>query len=517
MTGTAVQGESASFYRHHAQAIMKAEALLDRGFFPEALAKFRRVADQANDPDQKARALFFIGKINSVCLDQPAAALSLFNKIVTDYPTSSVSSDAFFETGIMFFDRKQYRKAYSIFTTFAKTYPWSMRCKAANIWAGIARDLLTNNRKTKLKSKIERIRPVNNRMLRVLIRNPEKRIRVRSSSTIDVADQVSKKMVYSGWGPVELTATGNRILINGHDSGVTACSIRTPASVLQVDGACFRGHFAIHVRDKKLYAINHVKFEEYLYGVIPEEMPPKWDKQALMAQAVAARTYALCMKHKNRHEDYDIEATTAAQVYGGYSAENMRTTAAVDATKGQVMTHNGRPIVAYFHSNSGGHTEDPVHVWNVKIPYLQAVPDNFSASAPGNGWEYFLPYDMMKTSLEKNGFSVGRIEQLKIIERSPSGRNRTIRIVAKKRTLDIPGNLFRAAMGETKIKSTMFKAVPCLKGVMIKGKGYGHGVGMSQWGARKMAMTGRSYRDILKYYYHGIKIMMIDNLKLIPA
>ena len=119
--------------------------------------------------------------------------------------------------------------------------------------------------------------------------------------------------------------------------------------------------------------------EKYLYGVVPREMPDSWAEQALMAQAVAARTYALYVKEKSVHPDYDLEATTASQVYGGIRAESQRSTRAVNATRGQVMTHDGKLIVAYFHSDSGGHTEDPSNVWNTDtIPYLCGVPERLN-------------------------------------------------------------------------------------------------------------------------------------------
>ena len=130
-------------------------------------------------------------------------------------------------------------------------------------------------------------------------------------------------MYYSGWGPLILTEKNNEILINGRNTGLRVCKIQSDATAIKVNGSQFRGFFTIHAKLNNLYTINHVNLEEYLYGVIPEEMPTRWDKQALMAQAVAARTYALCMKTKNRHEEYDIKSTTAAQVYGGYSAENI--------------------------------------------------------------------------------------------------------------------------------------------------------------------------------------------------
>ena len=141
------KGQSSPFVYHYAKTIVKAEALLNRGFFSEALAKFKMVADNSKDLDQKAKALFFTGKINSVYLDQQEKALKLFNRILTNYPESSVASDAFFETGIIFFDLKQYKKAHSVFTRYEKKYPGNPRQKSAKIWGDISKELFENKRK----------------------------------------------------------------------------------------------------------------------------------------------------------------------------------------------------------------------------------------------------------------------------------------------------------------------------------------------------------------------------------
>jgi stage II sporulation protein D (peptidoglycan lytic transglycosylase) len=511
------KGQSSSLRSQYKETMVMAEALLNRGFFSEALTNFEIVAAKSKSREQKARALYYKGKINSIYLDQPEKALHIFKRILTTYPESSAASDAFFESGIILFDRENYEKAHSVFTRFGKTYPGNPRQKSAEIWADISKELYKNKRKTNKKPKIEIEKKDEITPLRVLVKHPSKRIEVLSAGNIVISDNTSGKMYYSGWGPLILAEKNNKILINGSTTDLHECRIRSDANDIKVNGSQFRGFFTIHTKFHNLYTINHVNLEEYLYGVIPEEMPTRWDKQALMAQAVAARTYALCMKTKNRHEEYDIKATTAAQVYGGYSAENIRTTTAVNNTRGQVMTHNGRLIVAYFHSNSGGHTEDPVNVWNVKIPYLRAVPDNFSMSAPGNAWEFFLSYQGIKTRLHKNGIPVGPIKKLQIVEKSPSGRNRKIRIVTEKGVVNISGNMFRASIGEAKIKSTLFTITPYRKGIYFKGRGFGHGVGMSQWGARKMAMKGVNYKDILKYYYQDIRIVKMDNLHVNSA
>ncbi|MEE8552831.1 MAG: SpoIID/LytB domain-containing protein [Desulfobacterales bacterium] len=274
----------------------------------------------------------------------------------------------------------------------------------------------------------------------------------------------------------------------------------------------YRGTFTISSGPRGLEVVNHVPVEQYLYGVVPKEMSNKWDQEALMAQAVASRTYALYIKEKSSEKPFDVKATTASQVYGGYDAEARASNSAVDATRGQVMIYNGRLIIAYFHADSGGHTEDAKNVWNVNIPYLQGISDRFSKNRPGGEWVHFLSFDAVGNQLNRYGLDLGWIRTLKPAGNSRSGRTLQMMVVSDKGTFVFTSNNFRIKIGETKLKSTLFQIKPYRNGIIAKGNGYGHGVGMSQWGANRMARAGFSYRDILKYYYRGIRIIGFSSL-----
>jgi len=279
-----------------------------------------------------------------------------------------------------------------------------------------------------------------------------------------------------------------------------------------VDALPYRGSFIISAKPEGLELVNHLPLEQYLYGVVPREMPDTWAEHALMAQAVAARTYALYVSIKSRHKSYDLESTTDSQVYGGYNSESKRSNWAVDATRGKVITHDGKLIIAYFHSSSGGHTEDPANVWNTgEIPYLHGIPDRYSDKLPQGKWEYFLSYRDVLKRLNEHGLDISRLDQLKIIDKSNSGRYRTVIIYSNKGIYQLSSNHFRTTVGETRLKSTLFQMVHCPGGILFQGKGYGHGVGMSQWGARQMAQAGLTYQEILKYYYRDIKIVTLKS------
>lgn len=255
-----------------------------------------------------------------------------------------------------------------------------------------------------------------------------------------------------------------------------------------------------------LTVINELDLEEYLYGVLKLEVDPRWPAEALKAQAVAARTLAVYSLGRFRAEGYDVRATTDSQAYGGISAEDPRATAAVDATRGEILTFQGRPIFAAYHSDSGGHTESSEHVWGGRYPYLVGVPDPLTASA---SWTVRIDLPGLADRLRRAGKTVGGITAVEISELTPSGRAGAVRIVSSSGTITLRATELRTILGVGVLKSTMFTVRPVGGDPPVlefSGRGSGHGVGLSQWGARGQAMQGRSYADILHSYYSGVMI-----------
>ena len=157
------------------------------------------------------------------------------------------------------------------------------------------------------------------------------------------------------------------------------------SSLLELGGNAYRGSLVVISPGKTLDAVNHVGLEQYLYGVVPWEMPPSWSPEALKAQAVAARSYALAVRKTTG--SFDLYPDTRSQVYGGVRAEDRRTTAAIDATAGEILMHGGRVAVTYFHSTSGGRTASVEHEWGSRpIPYLVSVADPYSRISPHHRW-----------------------------------------------------------------------------------------------------------------------------------
>jgi stage II sporulation protein D len=483
--------------------------LLNKGMYLEALGMYEEIARYSDDSNNKAWALLFMGTTYSLYLDQYDAALQQFENVIKAFPDSPAAPEALFNGGIGFYKKGEFKRAYEIFTYYVSQYPQGIRRESAELWAESSK---TQMAATLKKTLPPRERVIEDTIIRVLIYNNGNKVTVNSEKTITVYKSFSRKTVFHGPGPLTFTKKGKYLAVNGRRINARICRLVSEGKTVMLNDSRYRGSFTISSGPRGLEVVNHVPVEQYLYGVLPKEMPNKWDQEALMAQAVASRTYALYIKEKSSEKPFDVKATTASQVYGGYDAEARASNSAVDATRGQVMTYNGRLIIAYFHADSGGHTEDAKNVWNVDIPYLQGISDRFSKNRPGGEWVHFLSFDAVRNQLNRYGLNLGWIRTLKPAGNSRSGRTLQMMVVSDKGTFVFTSNNFRIKIGETKLKSTLFQIKPYRNGIIAKGNGYGHGVGMSQWGANRMARAGFSYRDILKYYYRGIRIIGLSSL-----
>jgi stage II sporulation protein D len=207
-------------------------------------------------------------------------------------------------------------------------------------------------------------------------------------------------------------------------------------------------------------------------------------------------------------EGYDVRSTTDSQVYGGMPAEDPRTTTAVDATRGQVILYEGRAVFAAFHADSGGATENSEFVWGSVIPHLRGVPDPYSRDATNHQWSLRLEFGAIEAALQRAGRPVTGLQRVEIVTTSPSGRVMTLRLVTTTGAAAMRGIDFRTAIGVATVRSTLFaaRALPGDAAVELTGRGSGHGVGMSQWGARGQALAGRDYTEILRFYYTGVSV-----------
>lgn len=274
----------------------------------------------------------------------------------------------------------------------------------------------------------------------------------------------------------------------------------------------YRGRTQVVPSGKGLTAINYVNLEQYLYSVLGSEMNGNWPQEALKAQAVAARSYALYQRNRAAGRAFDVGNTQAWQVYEGIAAEAAGTQAAVNATAGQVLTFNGQIIEAVFHSSAGGCTDNVEEVWTQPLPYLRSVKD-FDTSSPVARWSRTFS----RSELSKRISGVGNILALTPEKTTTCGRIVSMQVTGDAGRRTITGESLRTALG---LRSTLFEVVPeqpSTKGKAqiptafhINGRGFGHGLGMSQWGAYTLAMQGRNYQDILRHYYQNTELRVIQ-------
>ena len=298
-----------------------------------------------------------------------------------------------------------------------------------------------------------------------------------------------------------------------------------PAGDFQLKQRSYRGRLLVVVKGSALQAINHVDLESYLPSVVGSEMPASWPQAALRAQAVAARTYAL--RQRSASQPFDVSATVASQVYKGVEAETPATREAVANTRGEVLMYGGSLVNAVFHSSSGGSTENSGDLWSQQLPYLVSVPD-VDQDSPVSNWQQRLE----PSTLSKAFGEIGGATRIEILATTSSGRVRQARVIGPSGTLVLTGPELRSRLG---LRSTLVRfelvgpdvalsqlpsagppilpplpdaaAQPSIQmpqpTLMAVGRGFGHGVGMSQWGAYALAQRGEGYADILRYYFRG--------------
>ncbi|MEK5498921.1 SpoIID/LytB domain-containing protein [Bacillus sp. FSL M8-0077] len=315
-------------------------------------------------------------------------------------------------------------------------------------------------------------------------------------------------------------------------------------NVLKIAGKPYLGNVNFAIESGYIRPTNEsIPFEDYLKGVVPNEMPASWHVEALKAQAVAARTYSVKSIGKV------VPDTTAFQVYGGYNWYT-NSTKAVDATKGKVLKYNNQLISATYYSSNGGYTEASEEVWGNALPYLVAKKDT---KDPVNAWTLKLSKKQLGTTLtastaasewskakEANAadlaglkswllknketaasdMRIASISSLTFSGKTKGQRAKTVSIklnyhlknktgtytVNKSTTASMKMTEFRTVMGATKVKSTFASVKNNTNDFTISGKGYGHGIGMSQYGAKARAESGNSYSSILSFYYPGTKL-----------
>lgn len=372
-----------------------------------------------------------------------------------------------------------------------------------------------------------------------------------------------------------------------------------------VEGNRYRGYIGFINNASTLTTLNCVKIGEYLKGVVPGEMPASWEMEALKAQSVSARNYALRNLGKHKSVGYDLCDSQNCQMYYGHSKEHINTNQAIDETRNKLLKYNGEIAETFYSSCSGGYTTSNEDAWNGKaIPYLRGKRDPYSDNTAQSNWTYTISKAEAANKLNAKGYGVGQITSLETIRDSLGGRVLELKVTGTNGTKVVPKENVRAVFGYSNVKSTNYRidgsidtpgtplpepekpTLPEIKPqpetietyvlsenstspkkvniasanvltadgikkidsknqnivlsngvqtvvkesnkgkghlslmvrnisntnrnigntIVFRGSGYGHGVGMSQYGSRNMAKEGHDFRQILEFYFTGARV-----------
>jgi stage II sporulation protein D len=286
------------------------------------------------------------------------------------------------------------------------------------------------------------------------------------------------------------------------------------SSAVYVNNKPYRGLAELSVADKGILVVNQLPLEEYLVGLINCEISSAWPIEAVKAQAIIARTYAVNRKNARITAPYHLESSVIDQVYEGCLIEDSRSRRAVLETTGEVLTFGGVIIQAFYHSSCGGRTEDSENIWGVSLPYLKGVACQYCLTAPAStAWEYKLSLKDLEERLRLGGHTISGLYDIKPGIFNSRGRLTSVSLLASKGSCTITGEQFRKAIGYGVIKSTRFTLKNSKGDISFSGSGNGHGVGLCQWGAKQRALDGFTSGEILSYYYPGTVLKKLSDIR----
>jgi stage II sporulation protein D len=303
-------------------------------------------------------------------------------------------------------------------------------------------------------------------------------------------------------GRVTLAAVGERIRWNGSSLlGDTLDAAGAPD--LRVGSRKVAGRVRLLARKGELLAVAVEPFEAYVAAVVSREAPPRFHPEALAALAVAARTYAAGAAAKPRDPAYDVVASVEDQVFDGMDGVLAVFREAADRTRGMVVRYQGELARTVYHSTCGGRTEDAGSAWGKDVPYLRTQRCDDCADSPVYRWEYRMSEAEGARVAKTLGVPPGKELRIAVTARTPTGRASRVRISSGDVSRELQAAEFRKAAGYAKVRSLKMEIVPAAGEWRIAGEGWGHGVGLCQYGANGMARRGAGFREILARYYPG--------------
>jgi len=372
--------------------------------------------------------------------------------------------------------------------------------------------------------------------VRVLLDEGNSSVKIQAENSFAIEClQEAEQSVYYYSSPVTAEVKNSKVFIKDNKGAQILGDLnevnflpRGKGNFLKVGAKRYRGLIKVLPSGKNAQVVNVVYLEDYLRGVVPPEIGERTpaEVEAVKAQAVAARTYALAHLGQYADQQYDIKSSIIDQLYDGYEIEEKLVNKAIDDTEGKVLFYQDGFVNAYYHSTCGGMTDNIDHVWDrIETPYLKAVSDSGACSwSKYYTWKEFFTESQLRGRIELflssdrgRDFKINRIKDITILERTPGGRVGELIVKTDKDVLSFKKDRIRWVIGRTSnpdliLPSDRFTVdidrdgAGYVSGVTFVGRGYGHGVGMCQCGAIGLARIGWSYDSILGHYYTNVEL-----------
>lgn len=302
----------------------------------------------------------------------------------------------------------------------------------------------------------------------------------------------------------------NSVVLGAIGNYPSPLTLEASGGFIFVNGNAYRDRVIIHSRENgQCLVVNETNLEHYVAGVVNNEMHGAWPIDALKAQAISARSYALYeVERQNRHAAFHVESTTKDQVFGGASTESERASLATQSTRGVVLLQENATLKAYYHANCGGRTDLPENVWGERSSqtYKSVACPHHHGGESTRRWSWEVDLPQLESALRRTGGILpGGFTRIAAVERgtlTPGNRLKNVVVsdFAGRRAL-VPANLLRQSLGFLKVKSAKFELNHNHDRVEFRGVGFGHGVGLCQVGAKEMAARGKRFQEILGHYY----------------
>ena len=511
--------------------INEASYLIEVGKYMEALENYQSALELSTLPKTRIDALLAKATLLSAFLDAPEKALDVYRQVSREYPQAAEIGR--YREGLLLFQLDRLDEAQPVLVNYLKDYPnGKFRFQAEALLEQIKKAPPKPSPPSETKPEPEAkpipkpepkptppaelppppppqlpspkpvVAPPETKPVPSLMPSPQ--LRVRLCKTTGQAIVTGTDVCADGFGcqsRFEFSGAGGVLSVNGRKKNDNEILLKSKNPLVVSCGKKnkkVRGHILATLKGGKLYVINLVDMEHYLRSVVPSESYASWPLETLKAQAVAARTYAYYQMLHRKTWSYDLVDDEGDQAYKGMKRERQKTDRAVKETEGQILSYRDKPILAMYSANSGGYTADAGSIFGLSKPYLVAQEDPKSLEGKMARWKKTFTVSKVENALNRRGLKIKGLMRIEPAEKGPSGRIIKVRIVAGNTTKTVrTRTTLRRAL---KLPEILLEIKKENGNFVFDGKGWGHGVGYSQWGSAILGKK-KSYDEILAFYY----------------